>query len=129
VTKLYVLLDSVTRLLSDRINVVAPYPAPTRFSPSSPPPRALFYIIERPGVSSRQHFISQRARPASQFHFSRPLIADSPIRSGYSRMESVQSDSLSINPGSVEDTFSLSKSETEIITERIDKISIIFPVR
>jgi len=44
-------------------------------------------------------------------------------------MESVQSDSLSINPGSVEDTFSLSKSETEIIMERIDKISIIFPVR
>jgi len=37
-------------------------------------------------------------------------------RPGYNRMESVRSDSLSINPGNVEDTFSSSRSETEIIT-------------
>lgn len=44
------------------------------------PPEGTFLCHRETRVSSRQHFISQRARPASQFHFSRPLIVDSLIR-------------------------------------------------
>lgn len=46
VTKLYVLLDSVTRLLSDRINVAVPYSAPTPFPPCHYP-RGHFFMSSR----------------------------------------------------------------------------------
>lgn len=51
-TKLYVRLDSVTRLLSDRINVSAPYSPPLSFHPPSLP-QALFYVIENDSIFSR----------------------------------------------------------------------------
>lgn len=67
-------------LLSDRINVAVSYTAPAPPSPLSPPLEGTFLRHRETQVSSRQHFIGQRARPASQFHFSRPLIVDSLIR-------------------------------------------------
>jgi len=128
VTKLYLLLDSVTRLLSDRINVAAPYPAPTRFSPSSPPPEGTFLYHRETRNVVPTAFYQPTCSPGFSISFFSPSYCRFVDRATIGwKVYRVILSPLTLATLKIRSPRRGPKRKS--LRERIDKISIIFPIK